>query len=147
MNEKQNRKLKYHLNHLYIIFFPVFYLYTVSPTGRLFLFFFVVFFLFCFLLQLLRKAWISPKPPIGSWNRPSSSDLRVFGSPFSLSSPRRHARRYALQPVLDVSWVRSARHKVTRPMHSPMPPHASEYELCTLSLSFFSLTPSTSSKL
>lgn len=30
---------------------------------------------------------------------------------------------------------------------SPFIPHASEYELCTFSLSFFSLTPSTSSKL
>lgn len=51
MNENQNRKLKYHLNHLYI-FFSVFYLYTVSPTGRF------------FLLQLLRKAWISPNLPL-----------------------------------------------------------------------------------
>lgn len=55
MNENQNRKLKYHLNHLYIFFF-LYFICTQCPspfTGRLC-------FLFFFKLQLLRKAWISP---------------------------------------------------------------------------------------
>lgn len=36
---------------------------------------------------------------------------------------------------------------LSSPPPCPPPPHASEYEFCTLSLSFFSFTPSTNSKL
>lgn len=76
-------------------------------------------------LQLLRKARLSPSS--SHWfTEPQSLVLLQsdgIGSPFSPALPE---ERFPL-----IGWS----------------PHASEYEFCELSLSFFNLTPSTSSKL
>lgn len=70
MNENQNIKLKYHLNHLYIFF--LYFICTQCPLlVGCFLFFFV------FLTAAPEKSVDQSNPPIDSWTCPSSSELRV----------------------------------------------------------------------